>query len=83
MAVRKLTVSQPEELVRELTRRVPAQQRSRYIARALARSMRAEDQELIRACEAANADPDESALRGELDAMHDPVKEAWEATAAR
>lgn len=42
MTVRKGTVWLPEELVRELTRRVPTQQRSRYIARALARSIRDE-----------------------------------------
>ena len=83
MAVRKITVSLPEELVREFTRRVPAQQRSRYIARAVSRSMRAEDDALIRACEAANADPDDAALREELDTMNDPLTEAWESTAAR
>lgn len=83
MAVRKITVSLPEELVREFTRRAPAQQRSRYIARAVSRSICAEDDALTRACEAASADPDDIAIREEFDTMNDPLAEAWESTAAR
>ena len=43
--------------------------RSGYIAEAMAENLNENDQQLVRACEAANADPDVLAIEREMDAL--------------
>ena len=54
MACQKVTFSLPKDLVTKFVKRVPARQRSQYVAEALAAKLREREQLLIRACEIAN-----------------------------
>jgi hypothetical protein len=83
MAVRKMTFSIPENLAHSFVRRVPARERSKYVAAALAASLRRGESDLIRACRLANAEEDVSALEQELDQMQDPIDEPWNDTSSR
>ena len=77
MAARKLTVSIPEEIAREFARRVPAKERSKYVARALAQSLHVAENSLVRACLLTNEDADARAIEQEFDAITDPIAEPW------
>ncbi len=83
MAIRKMTFSLPEELARRFEKRVPARQRSRFIADALKAQFRQRDLELIRACEVANQDPEVQAIEREFDAIEEGISEPWDDNAAR
>jgi hypothetical protein len=78
MATRKMTFTLPEELVARFTKRVPARDRSSYVAAALAEKLSQREKRLIRACEIVNADPDVRAIKEEFDALNDPISEPWE-----
>jgi len=54
MATQKITFSLPKDLVTQLVRRVPARQRSRHVAEALAWKLKERDRLLARACEVAS-----------------------------
>jgi hypothetical protein len=54
MAARKMTFSLPEPLARDFLRRVPARERSRFVAEALVERLKGADQALARACKLAN-----------------------------
>jgi hypothetical protein len=75
MAARKMTFSLPEELAIKLVRRVPARERSRFLAQALEKSLQEEDESLIRACVMANQDPDVKAIEQEWDEIRDAIEE--------
>ena len=74
MAVRKMTFSLPEDLARRFTRRVPAQDRSHYLARLLERHLQEEEATLLRSCLVANQDPDGQALEEEFDQLQDAIE---------
>jgi hypothetical protein len=78
MASRKMTFTVPEELARQFVRRVPARDRSRYLADALAAKLAERDHRLIRACEIANQDADIRILERQLDALPDLGVEGWD-----
>lgn len=80
MAVRKMTFSLPADLAATFTRRVPARERSRYLAEALAHKLEERDRQLIAACEIANRDPDVISIEREFDAVNDDVFEPWTVT---
>ena len=69
MAARKMTFSIPKDLAGEFLRNVPARDRSRYVAAALAQSLKARDEELAHACDVANRDPDVRLIEQEFDAI--------------
>jgi metal-responsive CopG/Arc/MetJ family transcriptional regulator len=69
MATRKITFTAPEELADEFASKVPARQRSRYLADALRDKLAERDRELVRACEVANRDPEVRAIEKEFDSM--------------
>ncbi len=77
MASRKMTFTLPEDLAIQFVRRVPARERSRYLAEALAQKLSERERQLIRACEVANQDPEIIAIEREFDALSDKVTELW------
>lgn len=76
MATRKMTFTIPEDLALQFVRRVPARERSRYVADALDEKLTANDQLLIKACIAANSDPEVRAIEKEFDAIADGEAQA-------
>jgi metal-responsive CopG/Arc/MetJ family transcriptional regulator len=78
MASRKMTFSLPEDLASSFTRRVPARDRSRYVAEALADKLSEREKRLIQACEIANRDSQVREIEVEIDALTDAMSEPWE-----
>ena len=83
MAARKMTFTLPAELAAQFLRRVPARDRSRYIAAALAHKLAEREKRLIRACEVLNRDPGIRQIEEELDALQDEIIEPWEDAPSR
>ncbi len=80
MASRKFTFTLPQELATEFLRHVPSRNRSHYVATAIADKLREREQQLARACEAANNSADVRAIEASLDALSDEsdaVQEPW------
>ena len=77
MASRKLTFTLPDKLASKFLRTVPSRDRSRYVSEAIASKLREREERLIRACDAANADPDVRAIEGEWDALTEEIAEPW------
>ena len=78
-----MTFTLPEELARQFVRRVPARERSRYLAEALNARLSERDQLLLQACLAANNDPEVRAIEKEFDAITDEAAEPPGGAAAR
>lgn len=83
MASRKMTFTLPESLASSFARRVPARDRSRYVAEAIAEKLAEREQRLIRACEIANQDPDVREIERDFDALTDAMPEPWQDASAR
>jgi hypothetical protein len=83
MASRKLTFTLPEDLASRFTRRVPARERSRYVADAIADKLAEREKRLINACEIANQDPEVREIESEFDALTDAMPEPWQNAPAR
>lgn len=81
MSSQKVTFSLPKDLVRRFASRVPARQRSRYVAEALSAKLSEREQMLARACEIVNSNRAIRALEREWDALADEIKEPWDDTA--
>ena len=77
MAVRKMTFSLPADLAATFIRRVPARERSRYLAEALANRLEERERQLVAACEIANRDGDIIAIEREFDQLNDEIVEPW------
>jgi len=77
MAARKMTFSIPEGLAREFLRTVGPRNRSKYVAGALARRLKAEEASLARACDVANSSEDVRAIEEEFDAISADITEPW------
>ncbi len=73
----------PDELAATFTKRVPARDRSRYVAEAIADKLAEREKRLILACEIANQDPELREIEKEFDAFTDAMPEPWEDAAAR
>ena len=78
-----MTFTLPDELASSFTRRVPARDRSRYVAAAIAEKLAEREKRLILACEIANQDPEVREIEQEFDALTDAMPEPWEDAAAR
>ena len=78
-----MTFTLPAELAAQFLRRVPARDRSRYIAAALADKLAEREKRLIRACEIVNRDPGVRHIERELDALQDEIVEPWEDAPSR
>ena len=83
MAVRKMTFSLPADLANRLVKRVPAHERSRFLTQVLEKSLREDDESLIRSCLSANEDPDVKAIEREWDEIRDAIEEPWSDGPAR
>lgn len=83
MAKQKVTFSLPKTLVTQLARQVPARQRSRYVAEALAWKLKERDRVLARACEVANRSLQVRAVEREMGALADEIMEPWDESASR
>lgn len=83
MAARKMTFSLPLELADRLVKRVPARERSRFLARVLEKSLLEDDEALIRSCLSANQDPEVKAIEQEWDEIRDAIEEPWSDAPAR
>ena len=80
MPSRKLTFTLPQDLAVEFLRRVPARLRSQYVATAIADKLRDREEQLVRACEAANKSSDVREIESSFDALadeSDAVQEPW------
>ena len=83
MATRKMTFSLPADLASQLVKRVPARDRSRFLAKALEKSLREEEQALVRSCRLANQDPDGAVIEQEWDQIGDQLEEPWSESSPR
>jgi ubiquinone biosynthesis protein UbiJ len=83
MASQKMTFNLPKDLVAQFVRRVPARQRSRYVADALASRLKDREKLLARACEVANRVRDVRAIERDFDALADEILEPWNEASAR
>ena len=83
MAARKMTFSLPVELAERLVKRVPARERSSFLARVLEKSLLEDDEALIRSCLSANQDPDVKVIEQEWDEIGDAIEEPWSDVPAR
>lgn len=72
-----MTFTLPEEVAAQLLRSVPARDRSRYVTQAIAGKLEEREQRLIRACEAANADPEVQQIEAGWEACRDGIAEPW------
>jgi len=71
---RKITFSFPQDVARELLKRIPARSRSHFVAEAVMDKLREHEQQLIRACKIANQDPDVLAIEQEWEALSDGTR---------
>jgi hypothetical protein len=83
MATQKVTFSLPKALVTQFARQVPARQRSRYVAEALAWKLKERDRLLARACELANRSPQARTVEREFDSVTDEIMEPWDGSSSR
>ena len=74
-----MTFTIPDDLASRLVK----QDRSRYVARALAGKFRQQKDQFIRACELANQDPEFLAIEREFAHIPDDIAEPWTNTPAR
>jgi hypothetical protein len=78
-----MTFTLPDDLAISFTRRVPARDRSRYVADAIADKLAEREKRLILACEIANQDPEVREIERDFDALTDAMPEPWEDAATR
>jgi hypothetical protein len=78
-----MTFTLPEDLALQFVRRIPARQRSKYLAEALHEKLSMRDRLLVEACRTANNDPEVRAIEKEFDAITDEAAEPWSNAAAR
>ena len=83
MATRKMTFTLPADLAAQFLRRVPARDRSRYVADALAEKLAEREKRLIRACDIVNRDPGVREIETEFDTLQDEIIEPWEDAPSR
>ncbi len=83
MATVKMTFSVPEDLAQRFLRQVRSRDRSKYVSAALEQSLRRREEDLIRACQLANREPDVAAIEAEADALVDPIEEPWDESPTR
>ena len=83
MATRKMTFTLPEDLASQFVRRIPARERSQYLASALSEKLSERDKLLVESCRAANDDPEVREIEKEFDAIADEAAESWNTSAPR
>jgi hypothetical protein len=72
-----MTFTLPEDLAARFLRKVPARNRSGYLAEALAQKLAERDRRLVRACDVANHDPEVRAIEKEFASISSEITEPW------
>ncbi len=75
--MRKMTITLPDKLADQFARRVPARERTRFIAEALSEKLIRRKRLLIRACEIANRNSEVVSLERDLGILQDEMPEPW------
>lgn len=78
-----MTFTLPDDVAGQLLKRVPARDRSRYVAQAIAAKLEERSQRLIRACDIANSEIDVASIEQEWDSLNDAIPEPWTDAPAR
>lgn len=78
-----MTFTFPEDLASQFVRRVPARERSKYLASALSEKLSERDRLLMESCRAANDDPEVREIEKEFDAIADEAAESGSVSATR
>ena len=78
-----MTFTFPEDLALQFVRRVPARERSKYLASALSEKLSERDRLLMESCRAANEDPEVREIEKEFEAITDEAAESWNTSAPR
>lgn len=78
-----MTFTLPEGVANRLLKRVPARERSHYVADALAQKLRDRESRLVRSCDAANQSAAVRTVEREFDAIEDAIAEPWHDSATR
>jgi hypothetical protein len=82
MASRKVTITLPGPLAEWFLHRIPARDRSRYVAEAIEARRRERNEKLIQSCLAANRLADGLEMEQDFDALADSadrIEEPWDA----
>ena len=77
MANLRMSISLPEEIAIEFVQRISPRRRSRFVADLIRAKLRESDEQYIRACEAANNDPDTQQVERDMASLPDTVDEEW------
>jgi hypothetical protein len=72
-----MTFALPEAVADKLVRRIPARNRSRYVAEALAEKLAEWDRDLLCACEITNQDSEVAGIEREFDSLPSEPIEPW------
>ena len=80
--MRKMTFALPDQLADQFVKRVPARERSRYVAEALSEKLTKRERRVIRACKIANNNPDIASIEQDLDILQDEILEPWTGASA-
>ncbi len=78
-----MTFTIPDDLAGQFLKRVQARERSRYVAEAIRTKLREREQQLIHACDIANADADVLVLEQDFGRLSDDIVEPWTDAPAR
>lgn len=78
-----MTFTLPEDLAAQFVRRVPARDRSHYLAMALSEKLAEREHQLIQACEVANHDVEITAIENDFAALPEEMAEPWTDAPAR
>ncbi len=78
-----MAFSLPKELATQFIRHVPARNRSRYVAEALALKLKDRDRKLAHACDVANQNRQVRNVEREFDALPDEIAEPWDEATSR
>jgi ubiquinone biosynthesis protein UbiJ len=81
-----MTFTIPEEMAVKFLKRIPARDRSRYVTEAITAKLQEREEQLIRACEVANGDPDVLAIERDWEALAedvDRISEPWNSASTR
>jgi hypothetical protein len=82
-ATTKMTFTLPDDVARSFVRRVGPSRRSKFAAEAIRKALKEQEDALIAACDAVNADPELNALVDDWLAVNDPIEEPWDELAPR
>ena len=75
--MRKMTFTMPDQLADQFIKRVPARERSRYVAEAISEKLTKRERRVIKACKIANNNLDIASIEHDFDILQDEILELW------